>query len=545
MIAAPLLALALGLAAPSSPNASCDLCTDLRETVSAVRWMLGNHVVSRALEAIGRSRGSFFLRADDEEASAGSSRAGNDEEDKDEADTGEAEQRAEEGRAKADAAREGSVRIDADDHTISIDKNGITVTPAKKGAGRGFRIAGPNAPPVAPLAPIPPAAPIPPLAPIAPIAPVHGRTVSLRPLTLHVTNAPAVEVLHRIAQSVGWTLTVAGLGEDRVSLDVTEVDPRDAVRQVLKASRAWAVLRNDKLVVVPTGEGGLRAGELVERRERTGSKSSSRKQKQDQVHVMQGDITVPRGTVVGDTVVVGDSLTVEPGALVQGDAFVVGGNINVEQGGMVMGDAVALLGLLDVEPGGQILGEHVQVGSGKIFKPSKRSSWFGGAGLFGFFPTLALFALVYLVGLLCLFAAPDRLRGIGATLLANPVRSFTVGFLSWLLALPIVVLLCVTLVGIPLVPLVPLALFLAFALGLAAVALRIGEQLPAGPGQKFVPTAALGMGMAVVALTSFVPLIGFALVILVQFAAVGAVVASKVGRPLPGSAVSSEPVASV
>jgi len=92
------------------------------------------------------------------------------------------------------------------------------------------------------------------------------------------------------------------------------------------------------------------------------------------------------------------------------------------------------------------------------------------------------------------------------------------------------------------VPLVPLALFLAFALGLAAVALRIGEQLPAGPGQKFVPTAALGMGMAVVALTSFVPLIGFALVILVQFAAVGAVVASKVGRPLSAAAMAREQV---
>ena len=60
--------------------------------------------------------------------------------------------------------------------------------------------------------------------------------------------------------------------------------------------------------------------------------------------------------------------------------------------------------------------------------------------------------------------------------------------------------------------------------------LRIGELLPAGPGQKFVPTAALGMGLGVLALVGFLPLVGVPVLALVQFAAVGAVVASRAGK---------------
>jgi hypothetical protein len=291
----------------------------------------------------------------------------------------------------------------------------------------------------------------------------------------------------------------------------------------LKASNSWGVLRGDRLIVVPAGDGGLRAGELVERRGKP--QRGQHRRAQDMVHIFQGDLTVPRGTVVqGDAVVIGGNLNVEPGALVQGDAVSLLGSVTVEPGAMVLGDTVALAGTIDVDPGGQILGEHVQIGLGKIFKGKGRGlSWFSGAGLFGFFPTLAFFALVYLVGLLALLASPERLRGISAMLLTNPGRSFALGFLAWLMVLPVAVLLTITLVGIPLLPLLPLAIFLSFALGLSAIALRIGELLPAGPGQKFVPTAALGMGMAVVTLASFVPLVGFPLIVLVQFAAGSAI----------------------
>jgi hypothetical protein len=88
-------------------------------------------------------------------------------------------------------------------------------------------------------------------------------------------------------------------------------------------------------------------------------------------------------------------------------------------------------------------------------------------------------------------------------------------------------------VGIPLIPLLPLMIFLSIVMGFSSLALRIGEALPAGPGQRFVPPAALGMGMAVLLLTAFVPWLGISILALLQFFALGASVSSRLGRALP------------
>src|SRR5919204_3404960 len=67
-------------------------------------------------------------------------------------------------------------------------------------------------------------------------------------------NVPAVDVLHRIARKAGWSLTIVGVAKDRIDVDVEDGDPRDAAREVLKASGSMGVLRGGKLVVVPAPE---------------------------------------------------------------------------------------------------------------------------------------------------------------------------------------------------------------------------------------------------------------------------------------------------
>ena len=252
------------------------------------------------------------------------------------------------------------------------------------------------------------------------------------------------------------------------------------------------------------------------------------------VRVFQGDITVQQGQIVqGDVVCVGGSIELEPGSVVQGDAVAVGGSITVSQGALVMGQAVAVLGSVEVERGGQVIGEHVQVGIGKLFPGSRHRGRLLGLGPFGLFPTIALFALMFLIGLVVLRMWPERVRNVGFAMFENPVRSFTVGFLCWLLLLPLVVLLAISIVGIPLIPLLPVIIFLSIVMGLSSFALRIGEALPAGPEQRFVPPAALGMGMVVLLLLAFVPWLGISILALLQFFALGASVSSRFGRALP------------
>jgi uncharacterized membrane protein len=402
------------------------------------------------------------------------------------------------------------------------------------------------------IAPVPPVPPVPPRAPIPPIPPQPPKSfhfhyksdgADLPKFTEKAKGVPTVELLHRIAQTAGWSVTIVGSPKEPVDIDVKDADPRDALRSVLKQSGALGVLKNTKLIVVATSDSDA-AGRLIEKtdarhRVRTGETrglvKGGKHSTRDVVRVFQGDVAIRQGEVVqGDVVCVGGSIELEPGSVVQGDAVAVGGSVTVDEGALVMGQAVAVLGTVDVARGAQVMGEHVQVGLGRIFGGSShKRGRLTSLGPFGLFPTVALFALVYLIGLVVLRMWPERIRNVGYAMFENPVRSFAVGFLCWLLLLPLVVLLAISIVGIPLIPLLPVIIFLSIVIGLSSFAMRIGESLPAGPGQRFVPPAALGMGMAVLLLLAFVPWLGVSLLALLQFFALGASVSSRFGRALP------------
>jgi uncharacterized membrane protein len=365
----------------------------------------------------------------------------------------------------------------------------------------------------------------------------EGDSTPAKPITIEAKGVATLDALHKIAQSGGWSMTLVGSPKEKVDLSIKNQEPRAALKAVLQSSGAMGVLKGDKLVVVATPDASS-AGMLIEKTD--GSRHSSRSARHgkhggvDVVRVFQGDVTIEEGRVVqGDVICVGGSVEVMPGAVVQGDAVSVGGSVQVHQGALVMGEAVAVLGSVDVDRGGQVIGEHVNVGMGKPWRSSssRHRAWLTGLGPFGLFPTLALFALIYLVGLLVLRMWPERVRNVGHSMFENPVRSFTVGFLCWLLLLPLAVLLCISIVGIPLILLLPVAIFMSIVMGLSSFALRIGEALPAGPGQRFVPPAALGMGMTVLLLLAFVPWLGASILALLQFFALGAAVSSRFGRP--------------
>jgi uncharacterized membrane protein len=405
----------------------------------------------------------------------------------------------------------------------------------------------PLVPPVPPVAPTPPVPPVPPAPGWRGWKYDYGFKNDGDARITEKGKRNTVDMLHRIAQTAGWSMTLVGSPKERIEVDIQDADPRDALRQVLKQSGAMGVLKRDKLVVVASPD-STSTGMLVEqvdarRRPRSsylkgekqgwvkGDKRSSR----DVVRVFQGNITVKQGQIVqGDVVCVGGSIDLESGSVVQGDAVAVGGSVSVNEGALVLGQAVAVLGDVDVDRGGQVMGEHVQVGLGKLFGGrTRRSGWLRSLGPFGLFPTIALFAIMYLVGLVALRMWPERVRNVSHAMFESPVRAFTVGFLCWLLLLPLVVLLAISIVGIPIIPLLPVIIFLSIVVGLSSLALRIGEALPAGPGQRFVPPAALGMGMTVLLLLAFVPWLGISLLALLQFFALGASVGSRFGRALP------------
>src|SRR5882672_7154164 len=220
--------------------------------------------------------------------------------------------------------------------------------------------------------------PIPPMPRVrklqVPVDPDSGQVRDLPRFTEKARNVPTADVLHRIAQTAGWSITLVGSPKERIDVDVKDADPREALRQVLKQSGSMGVLKSDKLVVVATPDVEGAAGTLIEKpspSRRNGvrlSKGSSHRGTGEIVRVLQGDLTVRQGQVVqGDVVCVGGSIEMEPGSVVQGDTVAVGGGVSVSQGALVMGQAVAVLGSIDVEPGGQVMGEKIVVGIGNLW----------------------------------------------------------------------------------------------------------------------------------------------------------------------------------
>src|SRR6266850_952888 len=115
------------------------------------------------------------------------------------------------------------------------------------------------------LPPIPPVPPMPRVRKLqVPVDPDSGQ-VRVPRFTEKARNVPTADVLHRIAQTAGWSITLVGSPKERIDVDVKDADPREALRQVLKQSGSMGVLKSDKLVVVATPDAQGAAGMLIEK----------------------------------------------------------------------------------------------------------------------------------------------------------------------------------------------------------------------------------------------------------------------------------------
>jgi hypothetical protein len=193
--------------------------------------------------------------------------------------------------------------------------------------------------------------------------------------------------------------------------------------------------------------------------------------------------------VMGDVVAIGGSVTVL--GEVRGEVVAVGGSVNVGPDALIRRDVTIVGGSLRREPTSRIEGEIHEIGIGGFdgdwgFGPSLAGLWWGWTMSAAF----ALLASIVRVAVLCLLAAlvvllgRDYVERVSARAAAEPLKAGAIGFLAQVLFLPIliitIVLLVVTIVGIPLVLLIPFAILglgvLAFV-GFTAVGYKLGRLL--------------------------------------------------------------------
>ncbi|MCZ7664080.1 MAG: polymer-forming cytoskeletal protein [Thermoleophilia bacterium] len=239
---------------------------------------------------------------------------------------------------------------------------------------------------------------------------------------------------------------------------------------------------------------------------------------------LSGDVDIPQGEVVDGVVVMNGDITIA--GTVTGNAFAANGDIRLLNGARVGGDAISLTGRVITEGTATIGGDRVEVGAGpiNIGTPGPIDVPDPAGGFFGFgwiFMSLGAAGL----GLFLVLISARSLRSVGEEIAHRPGRSALVGFLSIIGVPVLLVVLMISVIGIPLglllIPLLPLVGFY----GLYALAMVAGERLLDVIGRKDSGDIwAMLAGVLLVAVVLLIPVLGWLLFVIAWFLGFGAAV---------------------
>jgi hypothetical protein len=241
-----------------------------------------------------------------------------------------------------------------------------------------------------------------------------------------------------------------------------------------------------------------------------------------------GDVTVAEDEAIGDDVVaILGSARVD--GRVDGAVVAIGGSVHLGPKANVRGDVTAVGGSIERAASSVVSGQINEIRIAKPtfdplahMRPWRNWRWFGDTVRNPFGGSFDLVGTLVRVGLIGLFAAlmvavlPAPVRRVADRVAAEPWRSGLVGLAAQLLFVPLLVLtvvvLAVSIIGIPLLLLVPFALIvvaLAFLMGFAGASCAIGRWASRRAGGE-VPglLVSLVVGLAVV----------FALTVIARFA---------------------------
>jgi hypothetical protein len=202
------------------------------------------------------------------------------------------------------------------------------------------------------------------------------------------------------------------------------------------------------------------------------------------------DVTVRADERIdGDVISVGGTVNVD--GEVRGNAVAIGGNLVLGPQASVR-DAVVIGGRLTQAPTARVGGELVEIGPeslplGELSRhvPGIWWSWWLGSA-FAFLSTIVRVGILCLLAALVLLLARDQVERVSVRAASEPLKSGAIGILAQLLFLPVliitIIILVVTIVGIPLLVLLPFAILglgLVALVGFTAVAYHLGRLLAA------------------------------------------------------------------
>lgn len=251
------------------------------------------------------------------------------------------------------------------------------------------------------------------------------------------------------------------------------------------------------------------------------------------------------GTVHGDVVVIAGKLEMSGSA--EGTVVGIATKAVLREGARVGGDLVNVGGALDRRSDVSVGGQTVNVGLGRWAAHFPGS--LGTIGLFLIWAAFIKLVVVFVALLLLAVFVPGRIQVLSADVPLHPFMAFLAGLGGYIALVVVMVLLCVTLIGIPAAMLLYFVFVVVKWLGLAGIFHFVGQRIGRMMGREMSLLGAILLGFLPFALLRFLPLcIGSFLWLVLEVLAVGYVVLTRAGGrpytpPRPAPAVPSPPPA--
>lgn len=261
--------------------------------------------------------------------------------------------------------------------------------------------------------------------------------------------------------------------------------------------------------------------------------------------VLGGDLEI-RGRVVGDVVSLGGKVTL--GGEVTGDIVSLGGGVDLKSTSVIGGNLI-VMGGLDKETGARIGGVTREIKPETVNRPSVSAPSNPGLAqpfnpLLDFVSRLVRIIVVTIsllaVSLLIVLFFPSQVDLVKETVKISPIWSASIGLLTVVVAIVLSPVLVISLLGIPLVPVLWLALTAGIFVGFVGLGQLVGERLfEAFRIRRSVPLVTILSGtfllIGFVALLSgaFSNCLGIVAFTLVSMPGLGAVVLTRFGTMIP------------
>jgi len=243
-----------------------------------------------------------------------------------------------------------------------------------------------------------------------------------------------------------------------------------------------------------------------------------------------GGITVPEGKVVENALAFGGSVTVSPNAKVVDTAIAFGGNVTVQKGAQVEGDAYAFGGKVVQEPGAIIRGANTTFSNphgimqGSHHGKSSRFVYYFSSALFRIFAAI----VAAILGLIVLRTNSQFLPNLATELRQHSGLTALWGLGAIISFVFACVFLAITLIGIPLIPLLILTMMITTLVGSLGVALFVGQRLVRENNWSVEKQFLLGL--AALSILTLVPVVGGFVIFLVNLFGLGVLLLWQFGR---------------